>query len=371
MQAAEGHSLDAQRAEIRSYCARQGMQLLRVFEDVASGAKDSRPGLTAALEELERRGDVLVVFRLDRLSRSIFHFCRLSERHFCEGKKGLATIRENFRLDSAMARAVVNVVIAFAQAEREMAAERTRAVIAHLRANGYHHGKVPYGKRAVPAADSRFRVLVDEPAEQAILQRLREGLRTGRTPRALAEELNAEQVAPPQGPRWSQSSVYNLGRRHGWLSPKPHNVRPHSDEQVKARLVELRHRGLTLPEVARTLNGERWIPLKGARFTESNVRQLLGGCSTSRLLTPRRFLETVLVQLHAAQQNQRPGAPFERPSLARLARLLEEEGFKTPKGHSRWWPAQIVEVLRGKFDCHYERSRPKDYAQTLRELLAS
>ena len=88
MQATEGLSLEAQQAAIERYCATQGLRLVRLCQDVLSGAKDQRPGLQEALDCLQRQADVLVVLKFDRLSRSIRHFCEIYERHFESGGLG-------------------------------------------------------------------------------------------------------------------------------------------------------------------------------------------------------------------------------------------------------------------------------------------
>ncbi len=120
MQANEGISLEAQHAAIEQYCALHGLKLVTVCKDVLSGGKDQRPGLQDALRTLEQSGDVLVVLKFDRLSRSIRHFCELYETYFKDGEKELVAIRESIRLDSALGRALINILLVFAQMEREL-----------------------------------------------------------------------------------------------------------------------------------------------------------------------------------------------------------------------------------------------------------
>ena len=101
------------------------------------------------------------MLKFDRLSRSIKHFCELYEQYFKDGTKELMAIREAIRLDSSLGRALVSILLVFAQMERESTGERTREAIRHIRGGGYHFGKVPYGKRTVPAPDHpRMRLLV-------------------------------------------------------------------------------------------------------------------------------------------------------------------------------------------------------------------
>ena len=174
MQAIDGLSLEAQQSAIETYCSLHGLKLVRICKDVMSGGKDQRPGLQDALDVLERSADVLVVLKFDRLSRSIVHFCELYERYFKSGAKELVAIREAIRLDSALGRALINILLVFAQMEREATGERTREAIRHIRDSGYHFGKVPYGKKAIPAPDHpRMKILVEDDEEQAVISKLK------------------------------------------------------------------------------------------------------------------------------------------------------------------------------------------------------
>jgi len=148
MQAADGLSLDAQRAAIKSYCESVGLHLLQIHEDVESGGRADRKGLAQALATA---ADVVIVLKFDRLSRSIKHFCDLYETHFADGTKELVAIREAIRLDSALGRALVSILLVFAQMERESCGERVKEAIGHIRGNGYHFGKAPYGRLPMEA----------------------------------------------------------------------------------------------------------------------------------------------------------------------------------------------------------------------------
>lgn len=356
MQANEGISLEAQQAAIEQYCAMQGFRLVKICKDVLSGGKDQRPGLQEALTSLERGGDVLVVLKFDRLSRSIRHFCELYERYFKEGAKELVAIRESIRLDSALGRALISILLVFAQMEREATGERTREAIRHIRGSGYHFGKVPYGKRTVPAPDNpRMRILVDDEDEQVVLAQLKAWAAEGVGISEMAKRLNDAGTKPPQGERWTKSLIYNLKLRLSWISPRPHNERPHTDEELKERIIELRGRGHTQQQIAAILNEQGWRPLKGRLFTERSVRGLLAHCDETKLLSPRRFLETALNRMRHEHERAQPSQPFQRPGYPKLAKLLTEAGYPTPKGHGHWWPAQVQQLLDGKFEKYYAR----------------
>ena len=354
MQAQEGISLEAQQAAIQQYCSLHGLKLVAVCKDVLSGGKDQRPGLQDALRTLERSGDVLVVLKFDRVSRSIRHFCELYETYFKDGEKELVAIRESIRLDSALGRALINILLVFAQMEREATGERTREAIHHIRQSGYHFGKVPYGKKTIPAHDHpRMKVLVDDDSELAVIAQLKAWAAQDVGITEMAHRLNAAGTPPPQGERWTKSLIYNLRLRLSHIQPRPVNERHHTDEELKACVVDLRKRGHTQRQIASILNELGFLPLKGRRFTESSVRKLLVRCRETQLLTPRRFLEAMLERLRQEHEAAGNEAPFARPGYPKLAKVLTEAGYCTPKGRGHWWPAQVQQLLEGRYDQYY------------------
>ena len=354
MQAQEGISLEAQQAAIQQYCSLHGLKLVTICQDVLSGGKDQRPGLQDALRTLQRSGDVLIVLKFDRLSRSIRHFCELYETYFKDGTKELVAIRESIRLDSALGRALINILLVFAQMEREATGERTREAIHHIRQSGYHFGKAPYGKKTIPAPDNpRMKVLVDDEAELAVIAQLKAWAAQDVGITEMAHRLNAAGMPPPQGERWTKSLIYNLRLRLSHIQPRPVNERHHTDDELKERMVDLRKRGHTQAQIAAILNELGFLPLKGRRFTESSVRKLLVRCSETKLLTPRRFLEAMLERMRQEHEAAGHDEPFMRPGSPRLAKVLTEAGYATPRGRGHWWPGQVQQLLEGRFDHYY------------------
>jgi hypothetical protein len=300
---------------------------------------------------------VLVVVKFDRLSRSIRHFCEIYETYFRDGAKELVAIREAIRLDSALGRALISILLVFAQMEREAVGERTREAIQHIRRSGYHFGKVPYGKRVVRAPDNpRMKVLVDDEKQQAVVAQIQEWVEAGVGTGEIAKRLNAAAVVPPQAKRWTKHTIYSLRLRLHQLQPRPHNERAHSDEEVKEAMLGLRARGHTHAQIAAILNELGFIPLKGRGFTERSVRKLFRYCRETQVLSPRRFLEAMFERMqheHAAAGNEEP---FHRPGFPTLAKVLTDAGYVTPKGHARWWPAQVQQLLDGRFERYYSRA---------------
>jgi DNA invertase Pin-like site-specific DNA recombinase len=127
-------NLDLQRNALRA------AGCVRVFEDHGvSGAATRRDGLSAVLRCL-KKGDVLVVWRLDRLGRSVRHLVDLVAR-LKRRQVGFCSITESIDTESAGGRMVFHVLAAMAEFERSIIRERTVAGIAAARARGQAHGR--------------------------------------------------------------------------------------------------------------------------------------------------------------------------------------------------------------------------------------
>jgi len=111
----------------------------RVFEDKASGAKAERPGLTRALEEL-RDGDTLVVWRLDRLGRSLKDLIIRAEELKKRGI-GLRSLQESIDTTSSGGQLIFHMFGALAEFERNLIRERTHAGLSAARARGRMGGR--------------------------------------------------------------------------------------------------------------------------------------------------------------------------------------------------------------------------------------
>lgn len=179
-------------------------------------ARPSGPDLQDALRDLQRGADVLVVLKFDRLSRSIRHFCDLFDQYFRSGEKELIAIRESIRLESSLGRALVSMLLVFAQMEREATAERKREALRHMKQHGYRHGKAPYGFMKVPRQDgSRYKDIVEDPKEQAVLTHIMGWMDNGVVIPGIVATLNAARIPPPRSTKWNNSFLYLLAERHG------------------------------------------------------------------------------------------------------------------------------------------------------------
>jgi DNA invertase Pin-like site-specific DNA recombinase len=121
-----------------------GIDTQHLYEDLASGKRDDRPGLAACLKAL-RPSDTLVVWKLDRLGRDLRHLVNLihdlTERGV--GLKVLTGQGATIDTTTAAGKLVFGIFAALAEFERELIAERTKAGLAAARARGRNGGR-PY-----------------------------------------------------------------------------------------------------------------------------------------------------------------------------------------------------------------------------------
>jgi DNA invertase Pin-like site-specific DNA recombinase len=147
----EFNSLDAQRDACEAYIKSQSSlgwrALPQHYDDPAySGGNLDRPALKALLADIEAgKVDVVVVYKIDRLTRSLADFARLVEA-FDARSISFVAVTQQFNTTTSMGRLTLNVLLSFAQFERELSSERVRDKIAGSRRKGkWTGGSVPLG----------------------------------------------------------------------------------------------------------------------------------------------------------------------------------------------------------------------------------
>src|SRR3989440_10689363 len=147
----EFNSLDAQRDACEAYIKSQASQGWRAlpqhYDDPAySGGNLDRPALKKLLADIEAgRIDVVVVYKIDRLTRSLADFAKLVEA-FDARSISFVAVTQQFNTTTSMGRLTLNVLLSFAQFERELSSERVRDKIAASRRKGkWTGGTVPLG----------------------------------------------------------------------------------------------------------------------------------------------------------------------------------------------------------------------------------
>ena len=191
------NSLDAQREASEAYIksqAHEGWRLKRDRYDDGgfSGGSMERPALQKLLADVEaRRIDVIVVYKVDRLTRSLADFAKLVEM-FDRHDVSFVSVTQSFNTTTSMGRLTLNVLLSFAQFEREVTGERIRDKISASKKKGMRMGGVvPLGYRV----EERGLHIVDDHA--AIVRSLfRRYLEAGSVVR-LKQRLDAEGVRIP------------------------------------------------------------------------------------------------------------------------------------------------------------------------------
>jgi site-specific DNA recombinase len=183
-------SLDAQREACEAYITSQAGEGWRLvgdhYDDGAfSGASLERPALQRLLDDVRGgRIDIVVVYKVDRLTRSLADFAKLIEL-FETHSVSFVSVTQSFNTSSSMGRLTLNVLLSFAQFERELIGERVRDRIAASKRKGlWVGGPVPLGYGAV---NKKIMVV---PAEAEAVRTIFERYLALGSIRALAEELD-------------------------------------------------------------------------------------------------------------------------------------------------------------------------------------
>ena len=185
----EFNSLDAQREACEAYIKSQvhdGWAALPArYDDPAySGGNLERPALQKLLSDIDAgRVDVVVVYKIDRLTRSLADFAKLVEA-FDKKSISFVAVTQQFNTTTSMGRLTLNVLLSFAQFERELSSERVRDKVAASRQKGkWTGGGVPLGydvkdkKLVVNAAEAnKVRTIFERYLEVKCLRRLKADL---------------------------------------------------------------------------------------------------------------------------------------------------------------------------------------------------
>ena len=206
----EFNSLDAQRESCEAYIASQraeGWLLVpdRYDDGGVSGGTLERPALQRLLRDIEAgRVDVIVVYKIDRLSRSLMHFAKLVEV-FDANNVTFVSVTQSFNTTTSMGRLTLNILLSFAQFEREVIGERIRDKVAASKARGmWMGGSLPLGY------DVRDRKLVVNDAEAKSARRVFAGFVETGSATKLVPLLRVEGVLTKTGRPFDKGAIYKL-----------------------------------------------------------------------------------------------------------------------------------------------------------------
>ena len=145
-QAAEGESLDLQKERLIEYVKNHGWELYKTYEDGGFSGKDvNRPAFQKMMRDAEfKKFDVLVVYKIDRLSRSVLDFHTTMK--FLEKQViSFVSVTQQFDTTTSMGRLMLNILIDFANFEREINVDRSIDSYLKRLQDGINSGAVPYG----------------------------------------------------------------------------------------------------------------------------------------------------------------------------------------------------------------------------------
>lgn len=206
-QGRSGLGMDAQREAIKRYLSGSNGEVLSEYVEVESGKKADRPQLTEALKHCKLTGSVLVIAKLDRLSRNAHFLLTLQE----EGVKFVAAdMPEANNL-------TVGIMAMVAQQEREAISKRTKEALQQAKARGKRLGN-PNGAEHLRGRGNSEAVESVRNNAETFAESLRDTLNgliqaNVTSARGIALALNQRGILTARGGQWHQSTVSNLFKR--------------------------------------------------------------------------------------------------------------------------------------------------------------
>lgn len=168
----EGYSIEAQKEFLESYAKSKEYTEFEYYVDGGYSGKDlNRPAIQKLIEDVkDGKIDCVMVFKLDRVSRSQKDTLYLIEEVFNKYNVGFVSIRENFDTTSPFGKAMIGILSVFAQLERETILERTRIGLIKRAQDGYWKGggRVPFGY----TYDKNSGILIPKPEEVEVLNKM-------------------------------------------------------------------------------------------------------------------------------------------------------------------------------------------------------
>jgi len=132
--------LKVQVSAIQDYCAKHGLEHVKIYKDTKSGKSLNRPGIQKLLKE-KGRFQVVVIFKLDRLSRSVLDLLKLIREELSD--KEVVFLEEGIDQRTKEGRLLLNQLASFAEYERELIVSRINNGLAEARKKGVKLGKEP------------------------------------------------------------------------------------------------------------------------------------------------------------------------------------------------------------------------------------
>lgn len=334
------NSLHAQREACAAYVLSQASEGWTLLPDEyddggLSGGTLERPALQRLLADVAAgKVDIIVIYKLDRLTRSLLDFAKLVEA-LDQAGTSFVSVTQSFNTTTSMGRLTLNMLLSFAQFEREVTAERIRDKIAASKAKGMWMGGIPpLGYKP----HGRTLVVVEEHA--ALVRTIFERYRQLGNVRLVAESLKADGLSTPRrktttgkaygGGAFHRGQLYDILRNPIYIGRVPHRGQHHEGQHpgiIDAALWEAVQR-----QLSGNVRGKRGGRARGESILAGRIVDAVGEplIASHARKGERRYRYYVSKVLHhegrgAARDAMRiPAAEIERVVLQELALLLRD-----------------------------------------------
>ena len=236
------NSLDAQRESGEAFIASQRHEgwvtLPQKYDDGGfSGGSMERPALERLLEDVENHMvDCVVVYKVDRLSRSLLDFARIMEV-FDNNGVSFVSVTQSFSTTSSMGRLTLNILLSFAQFEREIIGERIRDKVAAAKRKGKFTGGTPPLGYNVHPEETR---LIVNPEEAKLVRHIFKRFTETGSPLTIAAELNKKGITTKawltkhgafrEGKAWNKVHIYRVLHNRTYLGEVKHRDKTYPGE---------------------------------------------------------------------------------------------------------------------------------------------
>lgn len=208
-------SLQAQTNKVREYADRHGLQVIGVYQDIASGSKDERPGLQDAMDQAtsDPRRPLVICYSLSRLSRSLTSSIKLIQRLGKHGYGFVSLTDGEFDLSNPQSEFMFNIFCSVNELERKITGQRTAMALRDLRNRGfntYSHAKMAYGFDLDPQDSKR---VVRNESEQQVLAQIYTWRDQGLSLGKIVDRLKSRGLRTKTGKEWKRGTVWAILNR--------------------------------------------------------------------------------------------------------------------------------------------------------------
>ena len=337
----EFNSLDAQREAAESFILSQKSNgwvcLPNRYDDGGySGGNTNRPALKQLLADCEAgKVDVIVVYKIDRLSRSLCDFADLSK---LLDKYGVSfvSVTQEINTSTSSGRMMLNILMTFAQYEREIISERIRDKMRASRRRGqWTGGRVPYGYRS----EARHIYVIPEEAE--VVKRIFRRYTETQSPKLIALELNKEGILNKVGKGWNMNGIRHILANHIYIGEIHSNGEFYEGEHEAIidmdlwNMAQEYYRSSTT-QTDNARREETMLPLRGI------LRCGHCGCAMTPTYTDKKQKRYYYYKCQSASKNPLSGCPIQEVPAGEIEKLVFEQLISMLRG-----PDIVATLARG------------------------